>query len=497
MNTYQSCPESAVAVRGGFGGATGRLVVVSNRLPIRVEEHRGGMVLRRATGGLVTALEPVLEESGGAWVGWDDGELGSESARQLANDASLPYRLWPVDLEPDLADDYYLGFSNETLWPLFHDMLGRAQFHRHTWRAYEVANRIFAERVVEETGPGDVVWVQDYHLGLVGREVRNRADRALAWFLHTPFPPLDIFAHLPWRRQYLEALLQYDLVGFQTRRDMRNFLGCAKALLTGVQIEGSGAASCRQIVYRDRVVSAGFFPISIDYRAFDAISRTPAATATADRIHAALPGGRHVLGVDRLDYTKGLPQRFRAFETFLERHPEHRGRVTLVQLAVPSRQRVDEYRQLREEVEREVGRINGRFARIDWTPILYFHGHLSREELLGYYRAAEIALVTPLKDGMNLVAKEYCASSVDEEGVLILSEFAGAAIQLGSSALLVNPSDRDGTAEAIRRAVEMSPEERRSRMSNLRRHLRRHDVAAWVGKVSDALRAALRGDAVS
>ncbi|MHC4470966.1 MAG: alpha,alpha-trehalose-phosphate synthase (UDP-forming) [Planctomycetota bacterium] len=461
--------------------------MVSNRLPVRLVVEDGQPIAKPATGGLVTALDPVLRQVAGLWIGWDGGEDPGTSRAALHRSArEFPYALKPVTLDPELIDLYYLGFSNETLWPLFHDLLDRTRFRTETWEAYQRANRFFADAVIEATGPGDAVWVHDYHLALVAREVRKRGDRQLMWFLHIPFPQLDMLARLPWRWELMEALLDYDLLGFQTRRDLLNFLACVRTIVPSAQITGAGGAAVRTIRHKGRELKVGWFPISIDFRGFDADARTPEIANVASRIHTNLPTGTHVLGIDRLDYTKGIPERLAAFERFLEKHPEHRGKVTLVQVAVPSRGEVIEYQQLRAELEREVGRINGRYTRMGWAPILYTHHSLPRPELLGYYRACEVALITPLKDGMNLVAKEYCASSVDNDGVLILSEFAGAAAQLFGPALIVNPHDTEQVADTLHRAVSMDPGERAARMQRLRRQVRQHDIRRWVLEFSAA-----------
>lgn len=476
---------------------SGRLVVVSNRLPFRIERVEGRTHIRPGGGGLVTALDAVLRTNRGAWIGWNGGDASVSPAAMADAADDLPYQLIPFSIEPALIEGYYRGFANGTMWPLLHDLLGRARFDREDWEAYQKANRLFAGQVIESTTPDDLVWVQDYHLALLAEEVRRQAKRRLCWFLHTPFPPVDIYANLPWRRSILRGLLHFDLLGFQTRRDMRNFLGCVRALLPDARIAGPGGASRREIHFAGRSTRVGRFPISIDYSEFDGAARTEEVARCADQIHAGLPAGEHVLGVDRLDYTKGIQQRLLAMERLFELYPEHLGQVTLVQIAVPSRVELAEYRSLKRELDREVGRINGRFAEAHWAPIQYFCRNVPREELMGYYRAAEIALVTPLKDGMNLVAKEYCASSVDNRGILILSEFAGAAAQLQGGALLVNPYHTDQVAEALHRSLTMPEEERNERMRRLRRQIRAYDVARWVREYLEAANStvAVRGRA--
>ena len=319
--------------------------------------------------------------------------------------------------------------------------------------------------VRRRAAPRDFVWVHDYQLMSLAAELRLAGTRSrIGFFLHIPFPAPDVFMKLPWRAPVLDALLQYDLIGFQTARDRRNFLASAQALGREVKAERTG-----------------HFPISIDYNAFMRRAAAPDVAAKARELHQLLPKRKLVLGIDRLDYTKGVTLRLLAFQDLLQRHPEMRGRVSLLQVVVPSREDIPQYHRMKNEIEQLVGRINGEFARPGaWVPVWYEYRSLSRLELLAYYRAADIALITPLKDGMNLVAKEYCACSIEEDCVLILSEFAGAAAQLAPGALLVNPYDIQGVAEAIRAAYAMAPAEREARMRRMRRSIRKQDVFWWV-----------------
>jgi trehalose 6-phosphate synthase len=425
---------------------TTRLAVVSNRLAIVVEKGNDGeWVIKSGSGGLVTALGPVLRDRGGLWIGW----LGS-NMRESLDDAALEellaqgsretgYSLKSVELTDEEIQKYYFGFSNEILWPLFHDLPSRCNFDPTYWEVYKNVNEKFAKTVAENTGEeGDYVWVHDYQLILVADELKRMGvNRHTGFFLHIPFPPLDGFIRLPWRFQILEAMLQYDLVGFQTVRDRRNFMDCVRMLIPESRVVGHGQVA--RCLTSKREVLVGTFPISIDFRQFAEIAETREVQDLAWIIHANLPERQLILGVDRLDYTKGIPHRFLAFANALERYPDLRGHITLIQVVVPSRENVPEYEALKREIERLVGEINGCFTDVGWTPIHYIYRTLNRVELLAYYRTCEIALVTPLKDGMNLVAKEFCASSVENNGVLILSEFAGAAAQLQNGALLVNP----------------------------------------------------------
>jgi trehalose 6-phosphate synthase len=326
-------------------------------------------------------------------------------------------------------------------------------------------------------------------MAMAGELRRLGVASRLAFFLHIPFPPLDIFLKLPWRFPVLQSLLSYDLIGFQTIRDRRNFLQCVRLLLPGARFSGKGTVL--GVRWEDRDVRVGTFPISIDARALERRAREAPVVEKAASLRADEPGRRIVLGVDRLDYTKGIPQKLEAFRKLLETSPELRGRVTLVQIAVPSREEIPGYREHRTSIERLVGEINGTFTRSGWVPVHYLHRPLEGPRLSAYYLAADVALVTPLKDGMNLVAKEYCATRVSKDGVLVLSEFAGAAAELQRAALLVNPYDVEGVADTLRRALEMPRAEQRARMVRLRRTIRDRDIYHWLDAF---LRAAIARD---
>ncbi len=461
-----------------------RLVVVSNRLPIMLDRQQNEWSVSPGSGGLVTALSPVLRHRGGLWIGWlglSGKDLpGSERIRDLLEQgtADTGYTLQPVELSEYEVDMYYHGFSNEILWPLFHDQPSLANFDPAYWDVYTEVNRKFALSIAEHTRETDYVWVHDYQLIQVGLELnRLGVQRKVGFFLHVPFPPLDIFLNLPWRFQILEGLLEYDLLGFQTMRDRRNFIGCVRTL-KGARISGKGPVCTVSIPERE--VRVGAFPISIDFREFARGAATKEVSVQAWNVHATLPDMQIILGVDRLDYTKGIPVRLKAFADALERYPELRGKVAMLQVVVPSRRGVDTYERLKQEIERLVGEINGRFAQVGWTPVHYIFRSLPRTELLAYYRTCEIALITPFKDGMNLVAKEYCASNIEQNGVLILSEFAGAAAQMHPHAILVNPYDIRGMADAIYQAFRMPREERRFRMQRMRRAVQRNNIFRWV-----------------
>ena len=455
------------------------LVVVSNRLPITIVRHGDEWNVLPGAGGLVSAMTPALQHRRGTWVGWA-GDLGGSAAEQQARLAAATldagYELRSVEIPDDEYQGFYLGFANSAMWPLFHDMPSLCRFDPSYWTAAEKVNRRFAAEVTQHAESQDFIWVHDYQLLGTGRALRELGVTGrIGFFLHVPFPSLDLFLKLPWRFQILHALLDYDVVGVQTGRDRRNLLQCIRALVGDVKVHVRGSRIAVQTAARE--VRLGAFPIGIDYRAFDAAARSEEVVTQAAAIRADEPNRSILFGVDRLDYTKGLPHRVEAFASALDTYPELRGKVTLVQFVVPSREAVPRYAEFKRDLDRMVGEINGRFTRSGWVPVHYVFRSLDRTRLLAYYRASDVALVTPLKDGMNLVAKEYCAANPN--GVLILSEFAGAAVQLQHGALLVNPHDVLGTAATIAQAVAMEPAERNDRMRRMRRSCREHDIYWW------------------
>ncbi len=464
-------------------GAQGRLIVAANRLPVVAQySPAAGTQFIAASGGLVTALKPVLSAHRGMWIGWS-GTVGEQPPDDVSLDqlrADLGFDMRCIALTEEEAQRFYLGFSNEIIWPLFHDLQSHCNFDPSYWQTYVQVNRKFAQAVYQAARPDDFVWVQDYHLMNVASELRKLGIASrVGFFLHIPFPSLDIFLKLPWRQSVIRSLLDYDVVGFQTLRDRRNFAQCLRALVKDVQIEGHGQVLTARSGQRETRI--GHFPIGIDYAEFARGAVAPEVAKEAAQLREFLPDRQLILGIDRLDYTKGIVQRLTAFHKALGKYPELCGHVTLIQVVIPSREDIPMYHDLRTEVERTVGRINGEYTRPGgWVPIHYIYRSLSRVELLAYYRAASIGFVTPLKDGMNLVAKEYCTCSIEEDCVLILSEFAGAAPQLRGGALLVNPYDVEGVADTIHRAFHMGTDERKRRMRRLRRAIQRRDIYWWV-----------------
>jgi trehalose 6-phosphate synthase len=464
-----------------------RLINVSNRLPVVIRKYAGGLRLERSSGGLAGTLDTALRHQPGVWIGWA-GTTQSHEVEPLLAHASKrrPYELQAVSLSEEEVAKFYSGFANEIIWPLFHDMPSRCNFDSEYWDTYQRVNRKFADAAALAARREDFIWVHDYHLMLAAAYMREAGVQGrVGFFLHTPFPAPDVFEKLPWREQILRALLQFDVVGFQTDRDRGNFVGCLQRLLPEVQAQEAQPHSVLRL--HNRTTLVGTFPISIDFEEFAQHAARHEVAARADEIRRDLLENILVLGVDRLDYTKGIPERLKSFSILLKRFPELRRQITLVQVVVPSREDIPNYQDLRREIELLVSQINGEFTQDGWVPIHYMHRSLGREELLAYYRAADIALITPLKDGMNLVAKEFCAAQADERGVLIISEFAGAASELRHGAVLVNPNDFAGVAQAIHQASQMTREEKRNRMRLLREIVRDHNLSRWTRSFVQAI----------
>jgi alpha,alpha-trehalose-phosphate synthase [UDP-forming] len=456
------------------GGEYG-FVVAASRLPVdQVEGPDGNPEWRTSPGGLVSALEPVMRKTDGVWIGWS-GAAGDPAAPFDVGDLHLV----TVGLSAEEIKKYYEGFCNATLWPLYHDVIAPPGFHRSWWEAYVRVNRRYAETAAAQAGPGATVWVHDYQLQLVPQMLRQlRDDVRIGTFIHIPFPGYGIFAQLPWRRQIIEGLLGSDVLGFQRHGDAANFLQAARRI-AGVTTKGTQVrvptSECGA-----REVKVGTYPISIDTAAYEELARRETVQKRAGEIRQALGNPEVVLlGIDRLDYTKGILHRLNAYGELLAEGRLGPPEAVLVLVASPSRERVEHYRQLRDEIEGTVGRINGEHAELGSAPIDYLHQTYPREEMAALYLAADVMLVTALRDGMNLVAKEYIACRQDESGALVLSEFTGAADEL-SSALLVNPHDIEGLKDAIVRAARLPRAEARRRMRAMRRRVREHDVGHWA-----------------
>jgi trehalose 6-phosphate synthase len=460
-----------------------RLVVVSNREPYRRVEVDGDTVWQRTTGGLVTALDPVMRRCHGTWIAWEPNSENGEGSREKVPGEPPRFTLRRVPLLRAEVERYYDGMANNALWPLCHYFVDRCHFDQEQWREYVEINRRFADAVVAEAGDDDLVWIHDYHFCLLPELVRERGVRSpIAFFLHIPFPARELFQIFPWRRELLTGLLGADLVGFHSPSYADHFVACCRDLL-GAEVDPAG----RTIRWQGRTVRAGAFPIGIDVEAFAELAGEPAIAARSEEIREHLQGGKLIFGVDRLDYSKGIPARLHAIDALFEAHPEHRRRVTFVQVAVPSRSRVREYREIKSRIDELIGRINGRHGDAEWQPIRYSNDALPRAELVAHYLAADVALVTPLRDGMNLVALEFCACRPNEDGVLVLSEFAGAAEHLGAGALVVNPFAVHEVAEALHRALTMEPDEQARRMRAAREQVFGNDERRWMESVLAAI----------
>jgi trehalose 6-phosphate synthase/phosphatase len=459
-----------------------RVLLVSNRLPVRIELRDGAATIERSSGGLATGLSGPHAASDGLWIGWP-GDLDALSAedREAALGKLSELRLEPVALSAAELERYYDGYCNGVIWPLFHYLPAELPLEIRNFAEYRRINERFAETVVKHYREGDLIWVHDYQLMLVPELVRQRLPGArIGFFLHIPFPSSELFRTLPDRDAILRGLLGADLIGFHTTAYMRHF---ASSLLLSLGV----ATDIDRLNWRGRSVRLGCFGMGIDARAFDTAARDASVLARVSEIRGE-ENAQILLGIDRLDYTKGIPRRLLAFERLLHAHPELCGRVRLVQVAVPSREDVRAYRAFRSLADELIGRIHGQFATPSWVPVHWIYRALPRDEIVALYRAADVMLVTPLRDGMNLVAKEFVASRADEDGVLVLSEFAGAAAEL-AEAISVNPFDIEATAEAIHRALALGPEDRRARMRVLRTRVFAYDVERWVESFLSVLRA--------
>lgn len=458
----------------------GRVLIVSNRLPITVRRDAGGLTVERSSGGLATGLKSVHEQSGGLWFGWPGfaGEATADEAPVLA-ERYQALQVCPVSLTADEVERYYEGYCNGVLWPLFHSFPGKLPLEVPDFPLYQAVNERFAEAVVAQFQEGDRIWVHDYQLMLLPKLLRERLPSAsIGFFLHIPFPPSDTFRTAPAREELLEGLLGADLVGFHTAAYMRHFASSVLHVL-------GASTNIDTVNWKGRSCQLGVYPMGIDARAYDALGRSP-EVSTLMQTFQGDPQTRLLVGIDRLDYTKGIARRLLAYERLLLDHPELHGKVRLVQVAVPSRVQVDAYADFRQSVDALIGRITGHFATPSWSPVHYVYRNLSEAEVVALYRAAEVLLVTPIRDGMNLVAKEFVASRVDDQGVLVLSEFAGAAAELGE-AIQLNPYDIERSAQAYFRALSMPEAERRTRMKTLRRRVFSFDVAWWSKSFLDAL----------
>ncbi len=452
-----------------------RLIVVSNR----VADPAAGP----QSGGLAVALLDALSEMGGIWFGWDGTIAEDAEARATAEVREGPITIATVPLTQEDYDQYYMGFSNSALWPVFHNRLDLARFDYAQIEGYRRVNERFARHLAEMIAPGDLIWIHDYHLIPLAGELRRLGlTNRIGFFLHIPFPSPDVIVAAPEHDWLARSFLQYDLIGFQTTSDLTNF---RRFLRENHDAIGIGDASLSSF---GRTTTASVFPIGIDVDAFADMATTEEAQKIIETLGRRLAQRTHIIGVDRLDYTKGLPERLRAFRRLLESYPDNVKRVTLMQIAAPTRETVDAYVDIRQELEMLSGAINGEFGDFDWTPVRYIHRSVPRETLAALFRGSHVGLVTPLRDGMNLVAKEYVAAQdSDDPGVLVLSRFAGAAEDL-EEALIVNPYDADEMADALQRALSMSRDERKERHQALLARVRDRDAHSWRESYVDVLR---------
>ncbi len=464
-----------------------KLVIVSNRLPMSIREEGGRLLLNESPGGLASGLRtyvnsPKAVQSEYVWVGWPGGsvrpELHDEVVRRCREELSAA----PVFLSDEDVEAFYEGFCNNTLWPLFHYFPGLTSYDEATWASYERVNHLFCDAVLETADPDDLVWVHDYHLFLLPAMLKRRAPKMrVGFFLHIPFPSFEMFRQLPdaWRGALLKGVLGADVIGFHTHDYTQHFLKCVRRVLGWEHEMG-------RILLTERTVKVDTFPMGIEFDRFSTLAASEEVARAREELRRPLRDCRIVLSIDRLDYTKGIDNRLLAFERFLQDHADWHGKTILLLVVVPSRMGVESYQKMKTTIDELVGRVNGRFGTLEWTPVHYQFRTFPQDQLVPLYSASDVMLVTPMRDGMNLVAKEYVASRPDASGVLILSEMAGAASEFGE-ALTVNPNDIPGMAWAIKAALEMPPNSQTEAMTAMRERLRRYDVVRWAGDFLDAL----------
>ncbi len=470
----------------------GKTIIVSNRLPLQIKIEDEELEVTPSVGGLATGLKSFHREGGSVWIGWtgvsaDDVPQGMED---LILEETRKEQCIPVSLTEEEVQGFYYGFSNRTIWPLFHYFMEYCEFNTDHWETYKQVNEKYANAVLEDLEDDDIVWVHDYQLLLVPNLIRKRKKNAtIGFFNHIPFPSYEVFRTMPWREEILEGMLGANLIGFHTYDYERHFLSSVNRILLR-------DVTFNQVILNSRKVRVDSFPMGIDYDKFhNAALQTNRLTTDENsdfqqklELHrSSTESAKLIISVDRLDYTKGIANRIRAYEFFLERYPEYKERVRLIMLAVPSREEVPQYQLLKKEIDELVGRVNGKFATVTWTPIWYFYRSMPFENLIDLYTTSDIALITPTRDGMNLVAKEYLATRTDQTGVLILSEMAGAAHEL-NEALLINPNNFDQVVETIKRAFEMPREEQIKRNKVLQQRLRRYTVEKWANDFMRALK---------
>jgi len=462
-----------------------RIIVVSNRLPFSIEHKEGHITFRESSGGVATGLKSLLDsmptllpsEPDYLWVGWPGGTIGNDHREPVRRRARSEFRSHPVFLSAEDFENFYQGFCNKTIWPLFHYFPTNAEYHAAYWQQYQRVNQIFCETLQKIMRQDDFLWIHDYHLMLLPDLIRKVAPKVhIGFFLHIPFPQFEIYRLLPalWRREILEGLLGADLVGFHTHDYAKYFLGCVQRILGNKQRMG-------EVMLDRRTVKVAAYPMGVDFQKFHQAARSPGVLKEIAKYREVFGDTKIILSVDRQDYSKGITHRLRGFETFLEKCPQWRGKVTFLMVVVPSRIGIQDYQGTKNDLDEPVGRINGKFGTINWSPIIYQYRSVPFETLVAFYALSDVALVTPLRDGMNLVAKEYIASRTDQTGVLILSEMAGSAKEL-TDAILINPSHRDEIAEALELALTMPRHEQLRRNRFMQKRLRRQTIARWAAE---------------
>lgn len=459
----------------------GRIILVANRLPVTISENEGKLTVIPSAGGLATGLKSLEGSYEKVWIGWP-GLTNEDSATRVKVESELEkVSMRPVWVEEALFNDYYYGYSNETIWPLFHYFSQYVINDEKYWLAYKEVNRIFAEKVIEVAKPDDIIWVHDYHLMLLPKLLRDHFKVArIGFFLHIPFPSYELFRTLPHREELLEGVLGSDLIGFHTYDYIRHFNSSISRIL------GFGQHYLGRINLPNRVVDVESFPMGINYEKYSGAVEEEAVQKEIAKLKKVIGKEKTILSIDRLDYSKGIPQRLEAFECFLERYEEYLGKISLQMVLVPSRSAVDSYKNLKEEIDRIVGRVNGKFGTLTWTPIHYYYRQVSFETLIALYHISPVALITPFRDGMNLVSKEYVATKPQGNGVLVLSEMAGASKEL-VSALRVNPNNVESIITALHRALNMPDDEKKKRMFEMQKVVKRNNVNIWGQKFIEEL----------
>lgn len=459
----------------------GKLILVANRLPVKVQYDNEKIHYRPSEGGLATGLSSIQKPADKFWIGWPGiPEPDEEQKNQISHDL-LSYNMNPLFLSEQETKNYYEGFSNETIWPLFHYFIEHTQYRQEFWQYYQSVNREFCKAVLKHYQEGDTIWIHDYHLMLLPSLLRDALPSAtIGFFLHIPFPSSEVYRLLPWRMELVNGLMGADLIGFHTSDYMRHFSSAVYQILGLEQRLG------KFYIDDQRPVTVDAFPMGIDFQKFHDGVQKQAVTEKAKSYEEKFKSQHIMLSVDRLDYSKGILQRLRAFDIMLSRNPQYNGKVSLILTVVPSRELVEDYKELKEEIDELVGNINGKYGDLDWIPVHYFYRSMDFENLLSLYKIANIGLVTPYRDGMNLIAKEFMASKVDGKGVLILSEMAGAAAEL-SEAMIINPNDLDQMADAMEEAMQMPSEQQETANLTMQRRLKRYDINHWVSDFIERL----------